>query len=884
MNASDNSYPMLSIWDLGNAENSIACRKLLKQAQQHLKELFDQQHADINWLVHQQAYFVDEVLQHLWHQHIAADVPVSLIAVGGYGRGELHPQSDVDLLILLDESVSAKPPEALSGFLTQLWDIGLEIGHSVRTLQDCRTQAEDDITIATNLLEARFLCGQKRLFEDLQQLTVSNKTWDTRLFFERKRQEQLDRHQKYNDTANNLEPNLKESPGGLRDIQVINWVAQQHFDVSNLSGLNDKNFLAQSEFDVLHQSQNFLWKVRFVLHHLAGRKQEKLMIDHQREIAKQLGYQDTEKRIAVEHFMKDYYLCARAVGQMNALLLQMFEEDIILADAPHQIETMNRRFQARNGYLETCNSGIFAFYPYALLEVFLVLQQNPQLKGIRASTIRQIHAHLHLIDDRFRADLKNRSLFMEIIRQPKGVTHEFRRMNQLGVLGAYLPEFGQIVGQMQHDLFHAYTVDEHTLFLVGNLRRFSCEESRQDFPLCAEIFYQLPKPELLYVAGIYHDIAKGRGGDHSKLGVVDAEAFCKRHSISKFDTQIVMFLVRHHLSMSATAQRSDIEDPDVIKTFAELVGNVERLNYLYLLTIADIRATNQNLWNSWRDSLLKQLYYSTRQWLEHTESQAKSTQEKSYKKYQQALDKLTASPRWQPQEITDLWQDYGLDYFLRHSVDEIVWQTTARLERPSAEPIVIVRQHNNEKETLEIFIYSRDRRGLFAAMTSCLEQLQLNILDAKINTTDTGTTLNTFVVNGASQRYRDIVDALEKRLATEELRSGYKPQLMPRTSRLFKTEPTIKFSTNSLQNHTVMELYTHDRPGLVSSVAQVLLTLDMQLINAKLTTLGDQVEDIFFIINDNDNALTSEEEASLYKSLKSKLIQHAEQQVSVSNF
>lgn len=883
MNAFDNTPPMLSIWELGSAETSVACRKLLKQAQLHLKDLFDQQHADINWLVHQQAFYVDQVLQYIWHQHIVDEVPVSLIAVGGYGRGELHPQSDVDLLILLDESVSASPPEALSGFLTQLWDIGLEIGHSVRTLQDCRTQAEDDITIATNLLEARFLCGQPNLFTELQQLTVSNKTWDTRLFFERKRQEQLERHQKYNDTANNLEPNLKESPGGLRDIQVINWVAQQHFDVSNLSGLYDKGFLAQSEFDVLHESQNFLWKVRFVLHHLAGRKQEKLMIDHQREIAIQLGYRDTEKRIAVEHFMKDYYLCARAVDQMNALLLQLFEENIILVDAPNQIEPINRRFQSRNGYLETLNSGIFAFYPYALLEVFLVLQQNPRLKGIRASTIRQIHAHLHLIDDKFLADIKNRSLFMEIIRQPKGVTHEFRRMNQLGVLGAYLPEFGQIVGQMQHDMFHAYTVDEHTLFLVGNLRRFSCEETKQEFPLCAEVFYQLPKPELLYIAGIYHDIAKGRGGDHSKLGVVDAEAFCKRHAISKYDTHIVMFLVRHHLSMSATAQRSDIEDPEEIKKFAALVGSVERLNYLYLLTVADIRATNKNLWNSWRDSLLKQLYYSTRQWLEHTESQAKSTQEKSYKKYQQALDKLTAS-RWHPQEVSDLWQDYGLDYFLRHSVNEIIWQTTARLESPATEPLVIVRQHNNEKDTLEIFIYSRNRRGLFAAMTSSLEQLQINILDAKINTTDVGTTLNTFVVNGASQRYQDIVEALEKRLATEELRSGYKPQLMPRTSRLFKTQPTIKFSTNTLQNHTVMELYTHDRPGLVSSVAQVLLTLDMQLINAKLTTLGDQVEDIFFLINDSDNALSSEEEASLYTSLKAKLIEQAEQQASAMNF
>ncbi|MCX4190237.1 [protein-PII] uridylyltransferase [Methylophaga sp. OBS3] len=867
---------LTSIWDLGKADSSVACRALLKTAQQTLHDKFMDGQADIDWLVHQQAHYVDEVLQALWQKHLPNDSPVTLIAVGGYGRGELHPFSDVDLLILLDESVAEHPPEALSSFLTELWDIGLEIGHSVRSLHECRTQAEDDITIATNLLEARFLCGDEVLFKSLQQLTVSNQTWDNRLFFERKRQEQIERHRKYNETANNLEPNLKESPGGLRDIQVITWVAQQHFGVRNLAGLNAKGFLAQSEFESLDKSRRFLWTVRFALHHLAGRKQEKLMIDYQRQIAKILGYQDTEERMAVEHFMKDYYLCARAVGQMNALLLQIFEENIILADAPRDIQPLNRRFQSHNGYLETINSGIFAFYPYALLEVFLILQQNPQLKGIRAATIRQIHAHLHLIDRRFRADIKNRSLFMEIIRQPKGVTHEFRRMNQLGVLGAYLPGFGKIVGQMQHDLFHAYTVDEHTLFLVANLRRFSCAEFNTEFPLCSEVFYQLAKPELLYIAGIFHDIAKGRGGDHSVLGVADAKAFCEQHSISKYDTQIITFLVRHHLSMSSTAQRSDIEDPEVIKNFAELVGSVERLNFLYLLTVADIRATNRNLWNSWRDSLLKQLYHSTRQWLEHTEQQAKSTQEKSYKKYQQALDELTEQG-FNPQDVTTLWQDYGLDYFLRHSVDELVWHSKNRLADPHKEPMIIVRQHN-EPSTLELFIFSRDRRGLFAAMTSTLEQLQLNILDAKINTTDDGNTLNTFIVNGASQRHKDIVEAMQSQLAKETLISGYKPAIMPRTSRLFKTEPTITFKENSQQNHTSMELYTHDRPGLVSAVAQVLFSQNLQLINAKLTTLGDQVEDVFFITNDDDNALSENEQKILLSELKTKLMQQAEQQ------
>lgn len=863
-----------SAWEFGQADNVVDCRNVLANASQYLKKCFFEDEADIDWLVHQQSHFVDEVLQFLWQKHLAANATVSLIAVGGYGRGELHPHSDVDLLVLLDDSVADTPPTALSDFLTQLWDIGLEIGHSVRTIGECRQQAENNITIATNLLEARFLSGNPVLFDALQQLTVSTKTWDNRQFYERKKLEQLQRHHKYNDTGNNLEPNLKESPGGLRDIQVINWVARQHFDVRNLQGLKAKGFLAESEFDTLQQSRRFLWRVRFALHHQAGRKHEKLLIDHQRELAKQLGYLDTDSRMAVEHFMKDYYRAVRAVSQMNALLLQLFEETIILADDPSIIEPINCRFQLHNGYLETINPGIFAYYPYALLEVFLILQQHPQrIKGIRAATIRQIHAHLHLIDDRFRADIKNRNLFMELIRQPKDITHEFRRMNQLGVLGAYLPEFGRIVGQMQHDLFHAYTVDEHTLFLVRNLRRFSYAEFNDEFPFCSEVFQQLPKSELLYIAGIYHDIAKGRGGNHSILGVKDAEQFCTRHNLSEYDTKLVTFLVRHHLAMSTTAQKCDLEDPEVIQRFAKLVRNVNRLNYLYLLTVADIRATNSNLWNGWRDSLLKQLYHSTRQWLEHTEVQGKSIQEKSYQKYQQALDQLIKLG-WSCQDVTTLWQQYDLDYFFRRSVDEIVWQTNGRLENKEQETLILVRPHNNS-HTLELCFFTPDRRGLFAATTACLEQLRLNILDAKLNVSLDGYALNTFIVNGNQQRYQDIIDTLHKQLTRKELISGYAPQLAPRRTKLFKTEPIIKFSTNLQQNHSVMELYTHDRPGLLSTVAQIFLAHQIQVINAKMVTLGDQVEDVFFITNNEEEALNETEKTTLLAELKEKLILQA---------
>ncbi|NOQ81312.1 MAG: [protein-PII] uridylyltransferase [Methylophaga sp.] len=839
-------------------------RNALKQGQTYLVQQFSQQ-VDIVSLVHQRSHFVDQALQQLWQHHISPDTPISLLAVGGYGRGELHPYSDIDLLVILDESVSESPPQGLSDFLTQLWDIGLEIGHSVRTIKECRQQAENDITIATNLLETRLLCGNDSLFSEVQQLTVNHKTWDTRRFYIEKRMEQQQRHLKYNDTANNLEPNIKESPGGLRDLQVISWVAQQHFNVQNLQGLKQKGFLSDSEYNTLESAQRFLWRIRFALHIHAKRKEEKLMIDHQRELAMQLGYSDTDNRLAVENFMKDYYLCARSVGQMNDLLLQLFEENIILADEPRHIDPINRRFQIHNGYLETINSGIFAFYPHAMLELFLMLQQHPEIKGVRADTIRQLYAHIYLINKRFRADIKNRSLFMEIIRQPIGITHEFRRMNKYGVLGAYLPEFGQIVGQMQHDLFHIYTVDEHTLFLVRNLRRFSCDEFKEEFPLCSKIYYELPKTELLFIAGLYHDIAKGRGGDHSLLGVVDAEDFCKLHNLSEFDTKIVTFLVRQHLTMSATAQKTDINDPDVIKAFAAKVKTVDRLNYLYLLTVADIRATNNNLWNGWRDSLLRQLYNATRQWLEHTHNIARNTDEKSQQRKQQALQQLVLQS-WSDKQINQIWQDYDIDYFLRHTSNQIVWQMTSRLKNPAATTLINSRKRD-QQDTIEIFIFTQDKPRVFAATTACLEQLQLNILDARISSTSNGNTLNTYIVNGPTHNQDEIISKLTEQLANLESIKEYCPILTPRKMKLFETAPIINFQINEQQNYTILELNTHDRPGLLSAISQVFLQCDIQLINAKLATLGDQVEDIFFISNNVAQPLNNNEKEQLQLAL-----------------
>ena len=835
----------------------------LQQSQLYLKQQFEAD-KDIVQLVKQRATYVDEAIQSLWVQNVGIFDSISLIAVGGYGRGELHPYSDVDLLLLIDDSLLEQPLESISLFLTQLWDVGLEIGHSVRTLEQCQELAQHDITIATNLLEARFLSGSPKLFESLQKLTVTNKTWNEQNFYQQKMEEQRKRHIKHNNTANNLEPDIKESPGGLRDLHTISWIAQQHFSVSDVYGLNQKGFIENNEYQALEKAQRFLWRVRFGLHIIAGRKQEKLLLDHQRELAIMLGYYDDDKRLAVEHFMKDYYLCARLVQQMNELLIQVFEENIILAENQQKIVPINRRFQINSGYLETINSGIFAFYPYSMLELFLILQQNPKIKGIRADTIRQIHAHLHLIDGIFRADVKNRSLFMDIIREGAGLTHTLQKMNRIGILGAYIPNFGVVVGQMQHDLFHTYTVDQHTLFLVRNLRRFSCEEYESEFPLCSEVFKQIPKPEILYIAGLFHDIAKGRGGDHSKLGVVDATNFCESHSLSNYDTDLVAFLVRHHLTMSATAQRCDIHDPVVLKKFSRTIQSVERLNYLYLLTVADIRATNENLWNGWRDSLLKQLYHMARQYLDDTENAAKNMEEKSQQQREVALSVLTDSI-WDENKVLDLWQYYDDDYFLRHSVDEIIRQTEQRLKQPNVDTLIKTR-HFDDDGTIEIFVLTKEQPGIFSAIAAALEHLQLNILDAKINTASNGDLLNTYIVNGPERMEEEIVNGISSQLNhlnKIDLSTVY----IPRRMTLFKTEPVINYQNSLQRKHTILELYTHDRPGLISTVAQVFIDCKIHLINAKLVTLVDQVEDVFFITTIEHTALNSNRKLQLKKAL-----------------
>ncbi|MGM0594530.1 MAG: [protein-PII] uridylyltransferase [Pseudomonadota bacterium] len=848
------------------AEPLALFRDTLKQADAALEYRFRNNEPVTSLVVHR-ARLIDQLLRQAWQLHASdADRQVALVAVGGYGRGELHPHSDIDIMLLAEEQRLEAHAPALERFLLFLWDLGLEVGHSVRSVRDCVEQGRADITVATNLMEARLLSGPHELFAQMREQTDQHHIWPGREFFRAKWQEQIERHHKYHDTAFNLEPNIKEGPGGLRDIQMIGWVAKRHFGADTLSDLVEHGFLTSEEYHTLAQGQSFLWRVRYGLHTLAGRREDRLLFDHQRTLAKLFGFHDDGKRLAVEQFMKSYYRTVMELERLNEMLLQYFQEEILYKRENDTPRPINRRFQSRRGFIEVAHRDTFKHHPFAMLELFLILAQQPALKGVRAGTIRQLRAHSHLIDETFRNDLRCRSLFMELLRQPQGITHELRRMNRYGILAAYIPAFGNVVGQMQHDLFHVYTVDEHTLNVVRNLRRYTVPEYHHEFPLCSRIIQQLAKPELLYLAGLFHDIAKGRGGDHSQLGAEDAETFCRHHHLSERDTNLVAWLVRNHLLMSTTAQRKDIADPEEINAFAQKVGKQDYLDYLYLLTVSDIRATSPSVWNSWKDALLAELYHSTHKALRRGLSNPVLEAE-VIAEHQAEARKLLSLHRVPPAQIEQFWARLDELYFLRYSGSEIAWHTKAVVEHgESSEPLVLIRQQT-ERGGTEIFIYTPIRDFQFTTTTTLLDQIGLNIVDARIIPSHDHYTLDTYMVleeDGepirGKFRLQEIEQMLRHLLTHPEETPEKVHRQMGRQLKHFNIKTRVLFHEDPHNEHTVVEVITSDRPGLLSRIARALAACKVRLLNAKIATFGEKVEDIFFITDRECRPLERDEQ------------------------
>ena len=869
-------FPHLEQLEDARPDSVEAFREALVEGAAQLGQRFEAGEP-VEQLVRDRARLVDGVLRRAWRLQAGGyRKQLSLVAVGGYGRGELHPCSDIDIMVLLPEEAPDGWQQSVEHFVTFLWDIGLEVGHSVRTVADCVTQAGDDITVATSLMEARQLSGPRALFEAMMAAVGPESIWNTRDFFEAKLSEQAERHHRYHDTAYNLEPNIKGSPGGLRDIQMVGWVAKRHFGADTFHQLAQQGFLTDYEYRKLLAGQTFLWRIRWALHTISGRREDRLLFDHQIAIAKILGYEDASYSLAVEQFMQKYYRTVMELSRLNEMLLQLFQEAILL-DPEAAPEPINSRFRIRNGFLEATRSNVFEQTPSALLEIFKILQENPDLKGVSAGTIRMVRRARTLIDEEFRQTPRHHRLFLEIIRAPQGVTHELRRMNRYGILGRYIPAFGRIVGRMQYDLFHAYTVDAHTLFVVSNLRRLALERFDHELPDLSRLMQSTPRQELVYLAGLFHDIGKGRGGDHSELGAVIAEAFCLEQGLSVYDARTVAWLVRNHLIFSITAQKKDIKDPEVVAEFARTVGDQMHLDYLYLLTVADVRATNPKLWNSWKASLFREFYEATtralRRGLENP-----IDKEELIAETQAAALRLLRSKRVRKRKARASWQYLTESYFLRHTPEEIAWHTEQRVRRGddgSAALVTVTRQ--SARGGTPIMVYSEFAKENFAKVTAVLDELGLSIVDARITPTYDNHSLDTYVVLESdgepideAQRARQIEKTISRALLSDDARAMRVTRQAPRQVRMFSTPTRISF-TEDRRHRTLMELIAGDRPGLMSEVGKVLLDSGVAVHAARIMTIGERAEDVFSISDAEGRPLMPEACEALRERLEAAL-------------
>ncbi|HSD38621.1 MAG TPA: [protein-PII] uridylyltransferase [Rhodocyclaceae bacterium] len=789
---------------------------------------------------------VDGVLRELWGL-CALPADVTLIAVGGYGRGELYPYSDVDILVLMPTD---EPDEALRGkierYIGFLWDLGLDIGHSVRTVDECMIESAQDVTVMTTMLESRRLTGSLALYREfLRRLYVE---FNPELFYHAKSAEQEQRYNRFNQTPYALEPNCKESPGGLRDLQVIIWTSLAAGLGTRWSNLAKQGLITREEMRDLHAVERFMQQVRIRLHYIAGRREDRVIFDLQEALARAFGMEATKAKRASEVLMQRYYRAAKKITQLNTLILQNIGARYapVSLTASRQID---EHFQITGELLDIVDDQVFERHPSAMLESYLQMQKHPELKGMSARTLRALWRGRKLINADFRRNPVNRANFVSIFQQPRGQTHELRRMNQYETLGAYVPAFGRIVGQMQHDLFHVYTVDQHILQVVRNMRRFALEEHGHEYPLMTRLMAEFERPWVLYLAALFHDIAKGRGGDHSKLGMADARRFCREHGFVKEDVELVVWLVEQHLCMSQVAQKKDLTDPDVIRGFTALAGSERRLTALYLLTHADIRGTSPKVWNGWKGKLLEDLFVASRQFLRgDTPQQALGLDERR----EQVRERLRFYGLVPDVENT-LWADLDTVYFLRHDIEEIAWHTRMLYHCAHTERPVVKARPSPIEKGLQVMVYTPDEKDLFMRLCAYFSRKGYTILDAKIHTTNRGYALDSFVVfdPGHDSDYRDVISLIEHELADKL--ANQSPIDAPSAGRVsrqlkhFPITPSVSLTPDERGQRYILSIVAADRPGLLFTVARTLNEHGINLHTAKIATLGERAEDTFLV-------------------------------------
>ena len=861
--------------------STLARRETLARATSALAERY-WNNEPIEDLVDGLTAIFDRLIIDLWQQHFGSTHGCALFAVGGYGRAELHPQSDIDILVLAEHPQQHREP--IEAFLRDVFDLNVEVGHSVRDVKTCVKECQGDITVATALFERRFLTGDSRLVAPLDKALQHRKIWPVEAFFVAKRDEQTARHRHYDNVDYNLEPNIKTSPGGLRDIHTTLWICQRQFGTTNIEELVRLGVLTDIEAKWLSDGRRFLWWVRYGLHTLAGRKEDQLHFARQRELSQRLGFMDTESKSAVELFMQHYYRHVMALSEVNDIILQYFQEDIVAKKKPN-MEPLNERFRLVSGRIDIVQPDIFLLNPSAMLEMFVLMAQREENIRVRVTAIRALRDAVHLIDDTFRQNPENCRLFMRILKAPYTVVTQLTRMRRYGVLGRYLPAFGDIVGQMQHDLFHIYTVDAHTMMVIRNMRRFRYEHALETFPVAHRCVKSIPKGELLYIAGLFHDIGKGRGGDHSELGAEDARVFCQQHELNATDTALVCWLVQRHLYMSSVAQNRDIYDPDVVADFAREVQSQMRLDYLYALTVADINATNPTLWNGWRASLMRHLYAETRR-LFQTQEEPMGRQE-SIRAYQEsALEQLEFDlPNLKKPELEQLWQDLGEDFFLRHTTPEIVSLSKRLLEHgnnPAAFVGLSAAQISAADEgATKIYVLDQDRPKTFAAIAVTLSQLGLTVVDAYISKASRGRYFDMFTVLDAGGTEvsepvlrEGIVAQVKATLANPDPSTSSASQRVSRQLKELKIPASVSLTVQADDHTAVLKVTASDRPGLLANIALVLLELGLEITSARITTLGERVEDVFVVTRaDGEHIRDAQQCYSIEQAIRQRLDQ-----------
>ncbi|MFW1857536.1 [protein-PII] uridylyltransferase [Acinetobacter defluvii] len=883
-----NTSPLLNY--VSSNHDIQAINQWRTDVEQQLQEAFEQGQP-IREVIHARSNFIDEALIFLWEHAGLAQTNLSLFAVGGYGRREMLPYSDVDIMILSESDLNAQQEQIVSNFISSLWDVGnFKPGVSVRTIQTCFEQATSDLTVATALIEARLITGNPHLIKWPRRIV--SQTWTDKTFFDAKMDEQARRYAQHNHTESNLEPDIKNAPGGIRDINQIGWIAKRHFRVNRIYDLVHLGFISEFELGVLEEAENFLWEIRHHLHRLTKRDENRLLFDYQREIAGIFGYQKEEGKhinYPIEQFMKRYYRTAQQVSTLNEMLLAYFNESVITPRLPNyerNIEMINEHFKLVDGKLAVQHHKIFSENPSAILEIFYLLANRPEIQGIRARTLRLLTLAAKRIDHHYRNNPTHQALFMAIIRSPYRLYDTMVAMKRYGVLGNYIPAFGQIMGLMQYDLFHIYTVDAHTLLLIRNLNRFKEPEFAKDYPVVSSVFQRLNRRDIVFLAALFHDIAKGRGGDHSELGAVDAIEFCRAHGFTERECNLVAYLIQNHLLMSITAQKKDISDPDVVKEFAEKIGDMEHLDYLYTLTVADINATNPKLWNTWRSSLMRQLYTHARDVIRSGLGRPVD--------YQMLIEdtKFAASEvlvdEFALDDVEKVWQELGDDYFLKESADEIAWHTRAILQHgDNPAPLVLLRAHRKAaQDAVQLFIYTRDQPNLFATTVAVLDRMNLDVQDARIITATKAFSLDTYVVLDRfgtlltdPDREATVIEALVKALNQSDKYPGVMQRRIPRQLRHFDIENTVDVSLNEALQQNMVEIATLDQPGLLAKIGGLFMMQGLDIHSARIATLGERAEDIFFVTK-NDGTPLNTQESELFASQLKAALDEASYQVS----